>query len=129
MNFLLDTHAFIWFMQGDERLPTGVQDIIASSENKICLSIVTFWELAIKISLGKLSLNQDLPTIYNETLAYGFEVIPISPNSLFKLMMLPWHHKDPFDRLLITTAMTQSLKIISADQHFSKYEALEIIWN
>lgn len=129
MKLLLDTHAFIWFIQGDKRLPSGVQDLIASTENEICLSIVTFWELAIKISLGKLKLNQELPIVYNETLAYGFEVIPISPNSIFKLMTLPMHHKDPFDRLLIATAMSQSLTIVSADQHFSQYESLERIWD
>lgn len=129
MKLLLDTHAFIWYVQGDKRLPVGVQNLIASTENEILISVVTFWELAIKISLGKLKLNQELPIVYNETLAYGFEVIPISPKSIFKLITLPMHHKDPFDRILITTAMTQSLKIISADQHFSKYESLEIIWD
>ena len=86
MKLLLDTHAFIWFIQGDERLPVDLQELIASTENEILISIVTFWELAIKVSLGKLKLNQELPMVYNQTLEYGFEVIPLFPNSIFKLM-------------------------------------------
>lgn len=129
MKLLLDTHAFIWFIEGVSRLPVKTQSLIASSENEVFVSIASFWELAIKISLGKLKLSQDLPTVYQQTPNHGFDILQIESDAIFKLLTLPMHHRDPFDRVLIASALTQNMSIVSVDKHFSSYETLDVIWN
>ncbi len=128
MKFLLDTHAFIWFIQGDERLPGNIQELIASEKNDVFISIATFWELAIKISLGKLELSEPLEKVYNQALSEGFKILPIEHESIFRLMVLPMHHRDPFDRIIICTALVKSLNMVSADKYFKRYESLDLIW-
>lgn len=126
-KFLIDTYTLLWYRAADERIGKRVIEIFSNPDAIKIISIATFWELAIKQSLGKLSLEEDLNNLYNDVVYSGFEISPIEMEQINVLQTLPYHHKDPFDRILIATAIAQNIPIISKDQHFSKY-SIQTIW-
>ena len=121
MKLLLDTHAFIWFVENDANLPIKLKTQIEDTDNEIFISIVSLWEIAIKTSLGKLEMAIDLPTIINKIEENGFVILPIFPEHTVCVASLPFHHKDPFDRILIAQTIVEKLKIISKDGIFDSY--------
>jgi PIN domain nuclease of toxin-antitoxin system len=121
MRYLIDTHILIWYINGDKNLSDKQIHLIENPGNKLVISIVSFWELTVKLSLNKLRLDKDLRQIEEYILERDFEILNISFDHLNTLSELPHHHKDPFDRLLIAQAITENLTIISADQHFTAY--------
>jgi PIN domain nuclease of toxin-antitoxin system len=121
MDILLDTHALIWFITDDSKLPVKSKQIIENSQNTCYISIATFWEIGIKISLGRLNLNTDLKTIFEIIENTGFEVLPITLNHILKGAGLEFFHQDPFDRIIIAQAIFENFTIISKDQYFNKY--------
>ncbi len=127
MKLLLDTHAFIWFVEDDENLPERVQLQIEDIENDIFVSIVSLWEIAIKTSLGKLEISIDIPTMIEKIEQNGFSILPVFPEHTIFVSTLPFHHRDPFDRMLIAQTITEKIKIISKDGAFSDYD-VDIIW-
>jgi len=128
MRILLDTHAFLWMIFGDERLDESTRSLISHPENEILLSVVTLWEIAIKVSLGKLDLAIPFEKMMEELLnKYAVQVLPISFEALVTVSKLPFHHRDPFDRLLIAQAVMEDIPIISRDGAFSNYP-VQIIW-
>jgi len=129
MNVLLDTHTLIWFVQGDVRLPLTLRQYIEQEDIEACVSLASFWELAIKISLKKLELYQPLRQLYDSLPNYNFKILPIAQEAIFLLSDLPFHHKDPFDRLLIATAIAEDLTLVSADTHFQAYTGLKLLWD
>src|SRR5579875_3555770 len=104
MDLLLDTHSFIWFLNGNEQLSQTVKDTITNTSNRCLLSIASLWEIAIKSSLGKLDLKGDFNQIANFLSNNNIELLTISFEHLQQLMQLPFHHRDPFDRILIAQA-------------------------
>ena len=120
---LLDTHAFLWFESNDPKLPRNVMDAI-QTEEKVYVSIATFWEIAIKNSMGKLKLGVPINELMNQC---GFEILPIKDNHLAQLTLLPWVHRDPFDRLLISQARAESLTLVTTDENIVKYE-VKTLW-
>jgi PIN domain nuclease of toxin-antitoxin system len=121
MEYLIDTHILVWYLDGHPALSQALIDRLGNSD-KIIVSIVSLWELTIKSSLGKIELNNSLQDIKKELdTNVKFDIINISFEHLVILSKLPHHHKDPFDRLLISQAISENLTIISADQHFNAY--------
>jgi PIN domain nuclease of toxin-antitoxin system len=122
MKYLLDTHTLIWFIEGDEKLPQKLRMIIETAENQICVSIASFWEMAIKQSIHKLELNSSVEDYISKVIENNMTIIPISFEHILKLTTLPFHHRDPFDRMLIAQTMVEQMTVISKDAHFSDYE-------
>ena len=123
MKYLLDTHTLLWFLAGDNRLGDRARRLIDDSSNEKYLSIVSLWEVAIKVGLGKLELDKPFEHMFPERLHFnGIEILDISVDSLIKLTTLPFHHRDPFDRLIIAQGLVEEIPIISADTEFDAYD-------
>ncbi|MCX6538000.1 MAG: type II toxin-antitoxin system VapC family toxin [Acidobacteria bacterium] len=127
MRLLLDTHAFLWWIQGGTELSGSARKAIGDSANTCWLSMASAWEMAIKIGQGKLKLEADLARFLPEHLAAnGFTALPIAINHVSRVAQLPYHHRDPFDRLIIAQALEDGLSVVSADKVFSKYRVRRI---
>ncbi|MFO7144185.1 PIN domain nuclease [Arthrospira sp. PCC 8006] len=128
MRLLLDTHIFIWLIDGNPKLSQTARQAIEDESNTLYLSIVSLWEITIKTSLGKLELAIPLEQIViNFILPSDIEILPIHLPHLLILQTLPFHHRDPFDRLLISQAKSETLTLLSEDGMFEQYE-VEILW-
>lgn len=121
MQLLLDTHAFIWFISGDQALPQRALNAIKDTDNKCYISIASIWEIAIKFSLKKLELKSDFDNIIDFLAANDIEILPINFQHLQKVTALEFHHRDPFDRLIIAQGLVENLTIITKDEHFPSY--------
>lgn len=127
MDLLLDTHAFIWFLNGDNQLPAAIKSLIADTSNKCCVSIASIWEIAIKISLGKLELQGDFNQITYFLTDNDIEILPITFGHIQRILQMSFHHRDPFDRLIIAQALAENLTIATKDSIFHEYE-VKITW-
>jgi PIN domain nuclease of toxin-antitoxin system len=121
MAFMLDTHAFLWFVSGDNQLPASVRDKIKDIHQPCFLSAASLWEITIKNQIGKLILNISLEELFNYADRNQIEIIPINYDHLLVLSTLPLHHSDPFDRLIISQAIAENLVLITRDKGFKKY--------
>jgi len=122
VRLLLDTHTFLWFLLDDPHLSIPARDCIVDPTNDIEVSPATYWEIAIKISLGKYELPEPYDVfITREITANDFHILPIEPKHTAVLTTLPFHHRDPFDRLLIAQAMVEDIPIVSIDSVFDAY--------
>jgi PIN domain nuclease of toxin-antitoxin system len=122
MKVLIDTHIFIWYVQSNEKLTKSVATLINDGRNEILLSTVSIWEMAIKQSTGKLNLGVPYANFIREQMSLNkMELLPISLEHLEIVTSLPFHHRDPFDRLLIAQAIAENIAIVSADSAFSLY--------
>lgn len=119
MGFLLDTHVLLWWLANDPKLSADVREIIRNPVNDSFVSAATIWEIAIKTSLGKLKQPDDLLAVLRDN---RFQVLDISAEHCLNVGSLPWHHKDPFDRMLISQALVEGLTIITVDQKFKFYD-------
>ena len=128
MKILLDTNSFLWFISGSERLSINARGLIADLNNQLVLSSVSLWEIAIKVSIGKLELLQPYDQLIPEQLEENdINILPIELIHLTTVVGLPFYHRDPFDRLIIAQAITEDLPIVSPDSQFSQY-AIKLIW-
>lgn len=127
MKVLLDTHAAIWFLEGDDRLNKAARITIESPENQRFLSIASYWEIAIKSSIGKLKIAKPLHEIYQAVTDNDIMILPIVPEHTLAVSNLPFHHKDPFDRMIIAQALVEGMSVISKDQQFAQYP-VSTIW-
>lgn len=127
MKLLLDTHAFLWWIEGRPALAKRASAAVASANNEVLFSIVSCWELAIKLSLGKLRLPQNHARFIPEQLsANGFSLLDLELGHVARVAGLPFHHRDPFDRLLAAQALEEQLAIVSADPVFRTYGVTRI---
>lgn len=127
MKFLLDTHTFLWFIQDDPSLSHPAKAAIENSNNAIFISIVSVWEMAIKTSLGKLQLPNSFEEIIPaQILLNHFSILPITIPHLQQVAKMPFHHRDPFDRLLIAQCQVEECPIIGQDQIFSLYTVQQL---
>ncbi len=127
MRILLDTHTLYWFIEGDPQLSAPARTTISDPANEVLLSPSSYWEIAIKVSMGKWQLNSLYEDFIDTGLKqYGFLVLPILPTHTARLIGLPFHHKDPFDRLLVAQALTEQVPIVSADVQFDAYGVTRI---
>jgi PIN domain nuclease of toxin-antitoxin system len=128
MKLLLDTHAFLWFINNDPRLSSTAIALITNQANERYLSIASLWEIAIKVGIGKLQLPQPFEQFITEQLAINKTVVlDLRIDHLSPLTNLPQHHRDPFDRLLIVQAIVENLILVSADSAFRSYP-VQRIW-
>jgi PIN domain nuclease of toxin-antitoxin system len=122
MRALLDTHTFLWFILDDAQLSSTARELIADPSNEIQISPATYWEVAIKISLGKYTLPEAYESFMETHLAANeLEILHILPKHTALLTTMPLHHKDPFDRLLIAQALAENIAIISVDSQLDAY--------
>ena len=128
MRLLLDTHAVLWFAAGDPALPASVRDRLTDPANEIRVSHATVWELAIKISLGKLRLDRELSVWLDRYVeGNGFAYLPIAREHAAGVAALPHHHGDPFDRLLAVQCAAENLTLVSRDPAFDAY-GIKRVW-
>ena len=127
-SILLDTHTFIWLSEDDPDLPNSVLKIIDNAEN-VFVSTVSFWEIAIKLNVGKITLKDSFHDIENRFNATRLILLPVSIEDSVQLHKLPLikEHKDPFDKLLVSQAIARSIPIISVDIHLDVYP-VQRIW-
>ena len=121
MRILLDTHAVVWYLDGNEKLLPNHRHLIVDSRNDVFVSTATLWELAIEISIGRLETARSLSDILATLQKQGFEVLPIMPGHTLQVTALPFHHRDPFDRMLIAQALVEHLSLITYDSAFKSY--------
>lgn len=122
MRLLLDTHAMYWYIEGDPQLSVTARTLIQDTSNEVLISPASYWEIAIKVSLGKWQLNRSYEDFMDIGLnQYGFQVLPILPTHTARLIGLPFHHKDPFDRLLVAQALVEQISLVSADPALDAY--------
>ena len=124
MNYLLDTHSFLWCLFSSDKLSAKAKEILLNDENTIYVSVVTFWEISLKYNLGKLKLTNVLPDALPElSIESGFEILSLSEKDAASFFKLPRiSHSDPFDRLLIWQAIRNNVTIITRDEAFKAYE-------
>ena len=125
--YLLDTHAFLWFLNDDQKLPQRIRDLICTA-SPLYISIASFWEMAIKTSLGKLMLPALVSEMMKTCEEMRIDIAPIKAAHLERLQTLPDHHRDPFDRLIICQAAEEKLTVLSADEKFKRYN-IDILWD
>jgi PIN domain nuclease of toxin-antitoxin system len=125
---LFDTHAFLWWITDSPRLSSRVREIIADGRNELFFSAASGWEIAIKARSGRLEIAGDLERFLTEQLSQNaIQVLPIYLSHVLRTYVLPGHHRDPYDRLLVSQALLERLPIISADARISRYP-VETIW-
>jgi PIN domain nuclease of toxin-antitoxin system len=128
MKVLLDTHAFLWLLTDDHRLSENAIATFMEPNNALFFSAASFWEISIKKSLGKISLKSGwMQTIKGEMKANSVQWLPIEMVHCAELEQLPFHHRDPFDRMLIGQAIAEGMRVLSRDHRFSDYP-IECIW-
>lgn len=124
MRYLLDTHSLLWFIGGDSQLSPRVRQLMEDADNELFISIASLWEMAIKLSLGKLNLAQPFGEMFPAQLDHNsIEVLDITIDHLKAVRDLPFYHRDPFDRLIIAQAQVEQLPIIGVDSIFDSYGA------
>lgn len=121
MNYLIDTHVLLWYIVGDKRIDEDIQEKLESDTNSIFLSNASLWEIAVKVSIGKLILKGTISDLKKYLDDKGFILLEYDYEDLETLLKLPFHHQDPFDRLIIAQAKTKSLEVITNDSHIQKY--------
>jgi PIN domain nuclease of toxin-antitoxin system len=113
MRLLLDTHAFLWFIQGSQNLSETARNLIEDQGNQKLMSIASLWEISIKVSIGKLDV--------------GMAIAELQANHLDELTKLVFHHKDPFDRLIIAQALAERMPVVTRDEVFGRYP-VSLLW-
>jgi PIN domain nuclease of toxin-antitoxin system len=125
-SFLIDTHVFIWLAEDDPNLPLAIRDTLENTDN-VFVSIASFWEISIKLKIGKLSLCDDFNNIETRFRETRFKLLSITLKDTIQLYNLPLHHKDPFDRILVSQAINHSLILVSRDQALDDYP-IQRLW-
>lgn len=127
MKLLVDTHVFLWLVQ-QEPIPRRVLAQLEDLSNELFVSVVTPWEMQLKIGVGKLSLGRSVQSVVETQITRSaMALLPITLDHIDALSRLPDHHRDPFDRLLVAQAIHEGLTLISSDQAMAKY-AVPVLW-
>jgi PIN domain nuclease of toxin-antitoxin system len=128
MKCLLDTHVLLWILSDDKRLSVNAKNNFLDPENTIYLSVASIWEISIKISLKKLKLKTSLEKIIDDyVIGNDINLLNIESSHIYPLQKLPFHHQDPFDRVILCQAKYEKMPIISSDKNFDLY-SVERIW-
>ncbi len=128
MRLLLDTHVLLWWVEDDPQLSVAARTVIGDADNLCYVSLVSAWEMSIKAGLGKLDLAVPVLDYFQQHLpGNDFKPLGISLEQVTRVQHLPFHHRDPFDRLLLAQAQQERLTMVSADAVFSNY-GIERIW-
>ena len=128
MRLLLDTHAFLWFVLDEPQLSSTAKALIGDPNNEIDVSPATYWEIAIKVSIGKYILSEPLQEFLEREIAVNrFNILAVEPRHVTPLTTLPFHHKDPFDRLLVAQAIVENIPLVSNDSVLDAY-SIRRLW-
>ena len=127
MKYLLDTHTIIWYLEASSELPKKIEALIDDPKIDIIISSVSLWEIVIKSSLKKLTLNLSLEELLSGVKTRSFHILQIEDGHLLNLRKLPYIHKDPFDRLLVASAISEDMTLITADKNIRKYN-VKCVW-
>jgi PIN domain nuclease of toxin-antitoxin system len=128
LNLLLDSHAFLWFVANDPKLSIAAKAAIEAPTNRKWVSVASLWEITIKVSIGKLSLADPVaPFLVRELASNKFSTLDINIDHLAALSNLPFHHRDPFDRIIVSQAIADSISIVSTDVALDAY-GVRRIW-
>ena len=125
-NNLLDTHTLLWYIDGNEKISAASRTLIEEKGIVNFVSIISLWEISIKISLGKLEILTPFSNFSQLINENGFEILPISFEDILLLTNLPFHHRDPFDRMLVVQSINNNLKILSRDEILDNYQVNRI---
>ncbi len=117
MDMLLDTHILLWFVKGEKRLSASRRKIITNPSNHILVSLASMWEISIKTSLGKLAIPKNIDILVPQEMDF----LNITLSHIQSVQELPFHHRDPFDRMLIAQALTEDIYVMSDDPNFPLY--------
>ena len=138
MNLLLDTMAFIWWANEPEQLPVPVRTACADADNTLAVSVASIWEIQTKMEMERVKMRPTLPLsddaalgqIIDDQEADGIVFRPIELRHVRGMMALPWHHKDPFDRIILATALVDELVLINSDSLFNMYvpDGIQLFW-
>ena len=127
MRLLLDTHTFLWWVADAPELSSRARATVADADNECLVSAATCWEMAIKVSIGKLELDGTVERFVPHHMSVnGFQELPVEIRHAARAARLPFHHRDPFDRLLVSQALAEDLAIVSADPIFKRYGVTRI---
>ena len=128
MDLLVDTHALIWMSSQPQRLSPRARALLEDEDNAVSASIASFWEMAIKISLGKLDLGMDwMGELQGFMRENAVSSLPLRPEHCIALTSLPFLHRDPFDRMLIVQALSEKLNLVTKDENIAGYE-VAVVW-
>ncbi len=127
MRYLLDTHTLVWSILEPHKLSKKAKISIKNTDNQCFVSTASIWEIGIKHAINRLDLKTDLPQFFKWVDETGYQKIAISTPQVLKMANLPFHHRDPFDRILIAQAQAENLTLITKDGDIPKYE-VEILW-
>ncbi len=126
MDYLIDTHVLIWTLEGDPRVSQNALAVLQNPDNDVSISIVSFWEIAIKLSIKKLQISQPLEVVIQKTEEVGINTLPLHTKYILQVENLPFYHRDPFDRLIIASAISEEIPIISVDKNYDNYQTQRI---
>lgn len=118
-RFLIDTQIFLWWLDDNPKLSDEIKNLLRNPKNEVFLSVISVWEILIKKELKKLKIPSDLNTVIEKC---GFDILSIELSHVFGIDKLPFHHKDPFDRMLVSQASEEQMTLISADKKIRKYQ-------
>lgn len=128
MNYLLDTHVLLWWIQGESRLSPNVHKALSKSTGSVYVSVASLWEMVLKIKLGKLQMPAPFNSyILRQLQINRMEILPIHAPHVLETLDLPPHHRDPFDRLLIAQARVEDLTLITRDKTLKAYD-VKLFW-
>ena len=128
MKLLIDTHVLLWILQNDTALSKRARQCYGNTANELYFSGASYWELCIKLSLGKLRLAANwVPRFEEEMVKNAIRWLPIQPRHTEAVIGLPWHHRDPFDRLLVAQCQVEDLSLLTANSQIRKYD-VEAVW-
>ena len=131
MKYLIDTHTFLWFNEGSSELSIKAKNLIADKTNEIFISIASLWEISIKTAIGKLEIVGEYELIIEDVTDNEIEILSINFAHTVVQNRLPLHHRDPFDRMIISQAIVENIDVISKDEQFDVYlknESVKRIW-
>jgi PIN domain nuclease of toxin-antitoxin system len=130
MRYLLDTHVLLWFDGAPDKLSQPVLNILLDEGNELYLSHASIWEMQIKAQLGKLTLETALKTLIDlQQQINGLQLLSVESKHIYALNQLPFHHRDPFDRMLISQAMTEKMILLSVDEKIQLYkDNIQWLW-
>lgn len=128
MKYLLDTHAFLWWLMAPDRLSKKAYRCIEKSNHQVYVSTASLWEIAIKVRLGRLSIQAPIGTFLIDQIHDSqFLILPVAAEHALRVAELPLHHGDPFDHLLIAQSLEEKIPLISKDADFDDYE-INVVW-
>jgi len=128
MNLLLDTHAFLWFIDGSAKLSQRARELIEDQGNAKLVSVASLWEMGLKMSLGRLELAQPFGDLIPRQMELnGFGLLPVRISHIARIISLPFQHRDPFDRMIVAQCVAEGLSVVSLDSVYDKY-SVQRLW-